>query len=172
MKTLNSFIVLLVAVVLFACNNSVSYNPDYKYINVTEADFNAQTPEEQEKTVAAFIDFEKKAKEAGVSLEQFARNQQLEPEQTTPTTDSTATTTKETTTDPAKEVAKETTTPEEDPLADLNDDVNANLEKEKAETQAKYEELMKIENKNTEKKRQINELCKKLGIPLDFPDVN
>jgi len=26
MKTLNSFIVLLVAVVLFACNNSVSYN--------------------------------------------------------------------------------------------------------------------------------------------------
>jgi hypothetical protein len=155
----------LVAVVLFACNNSVSYNPDFKYINITEADFNAQTPEEQEKTVAAFIDFEKKAKEAGVSLVQFARNQQLEPEQTTPTTDSAATTTKETTNEPAKKVAKKTTTTEEDPLADLNDDANANLKKER-------DELIAMKNKTVETERKINEICKKLGIPLDYPDTN
>jgi hypothetical protein len=162
MKTLNSFIVLLVAVALFACNNSVSYNPDYKYINVTEADFNAQTPEEQEKTVAAFIDFEKKAKEAGVSLVQFARNQQLEPEQTTPTADSAATTTEETTNEPAKKVAKETTTPEEDPYANLNDDASNDLNKINAEYEAKLKKLKEIENRSEAQDKEIEELEAKL----------
>jgi len=85
----------------------------------------------------------------------------------TTTTVSEATTTEETKIETAKEEVKKTTTPEEDPLAGLaglNDDAHADLEAQKAK-------LMKMDNKAIETKRQINELCKKLGVPLDFPDV-